>query len=200
MKTELEILLDRCYDLGVECDPGYDAGMQAAGERAIAYARNHDDISVERLKVLHMLCMQKVGLTGRSQATRMPHKGGSQVKDSQQFQDFCDEINQKRSAAASTMGVQELYDFSFDAFYGLETLHPWPDGNFRMARLLMHWLQLEYGLIPTQFSSKNIEDCKKALYLTQEAGNPAIFRQFMNRAMCRQLSSAIASSENSAEI
>lgn len=46
--------------------------------------------------------------------------------------------------------MTQLYEISFDAHYDLVTIHPWADGNGRMARLLMNMLQFEFGLIPTK--------------------------------------------------
>ena len=54
--------------------------------------------------------------------------------------ELCDRINEQRRSAGN-MTMQELYDMSFEAHSDLVTIHPWADGNGRMARLLMNWLQ-----------------------------------------------------------
>ncbi len=47
---------------------------------------------------------------------------------------------------------------SFDAHNILVTIHPWVDGNGRMSRLIMNYLQFEFGLVP----SKVVKDDKAA--------------------------------------
>lgn len=79
----------------------------------------------------------------------------------------------------------------------LVTIHPWADGNGRMARLLMNWLQFEYGLIPTRIFSDDKEEYIKALVETRESGNPDIFRKFMTETMERHLVNDIKAFEES---
>ena len=38
-------------------------------------------------------------------------------------------------------GFKEINDFAFDAHYKLVNIHPWLDGNGRMSRLLMNYIQ-----------------------------------------------------------
>ena len=63
--------------------------------------------------------------------------------------EFCNWLNQERKNYASK-SVAQLYELSFDTHYHLVTIHPWADGNGRMARLVMNMLQFEFGLIPTK--------------------------------------------------
>ena len=72
---------------------------------------------------------------------------------------------------------------SFDAHYNLVTIHPWADGNGRMARLMMNWLQFEYGLVPSRIFSGDKEEYIKALVSTRESGDLSIFRRFMSDTM-----------------
>lgn len=82
---------------------------------------------------------------------------------------FCDALNGLRRDA-SKMCMQELYDMSFDAHFNLVTIHPWADGNGRMARLIMNWLQFEYDLIPSRIFTDDKEAYIKALVETRESG------------------------------
>ncbi len=112
--------------------------------------------------------------------------------------ELCDRINEQRRSAGK-MTMQELYDMSFDAHSDLVTIHPWADGNGRMARLLMNWLQFEYGLIPSRIFADDKEEYIKALVKTHETEDRDIFRRFMTGATERHLARDIAAFEESTE-
>ena len=104
--------------------------------------------------------------------------------------DFCQRLNANR-AQASDMSIDRLYGLSFDAHYDLVTIHPWADGNGRMARLVMNMLQFEFGLIPTKICSEDKEDYIKALVETREKEDINIFRAFMLAMMEKNLTKEI---------
>lgn len=104
----------------------------------------------------------------------------------QKLKEFCDALNVARQNA-SAMTMQQLYDLSFDTHYKLVIIHPWADGNGRMAHLLMNWLQFEYDLIPSRIFSDNKKEYIKALVATREDGNLTIFRNFMTETMITHL-------------
>lgn len=83
--------------------------------------------------------------------------------------------------------MTQLYEISFDAHYDLVTIHPWADGNGRMARLLMNMLQFEFGLIPTKILKEDKEEYIKALVETRENGDLNVFREFMTATMIKNL-------------
>ena len=105
--------------------------------------------------------------------------------------EFCEQLNASR-AKASEMSMDELYRLTFDAHYQLVTIHPWADGNGRMARLVMNMLQFEFGLIPTKILSKDKEEYIKALVATREDDDLEIFRAFMSSMMEQNLLIEIA--------
>jgi Fic family protein len=76
---------------------------------------------------------------------------------------------------------------SFDAHYQLVTIHPWADGNGRMSRLVMNWLQFEFGLIPSRIPYDEKEDYIKSLVATRDNDDLSIFRSYMQGVMERQL-------------
>ena len=82
---------------------------------------------------------------------------------------------------------------TFDAHYNLVTIHPWADGNGRMARLVMNMLQFEFGLIPAKILKEDKEEYIKALITTREEDNLDIFGDFMSSLMHKNLSSEIDS-------
>lgn len=178
--------------------------LKAAYERVLVYARNHTDITVDRLKELSALTMKNTGaeyhtaLGDFSSANGdlrllnvIAGVGGKSYmafnKVPQKLKEFCDALNAARKNSKA-MTVQQLYELSFDAHYNLVTIHPWADGNGRMARLLMNWLQFEYGLIPSRIFSDDKEEYIKALVATREEGDLTIFRNFMTETMIAHLS------------
>ncbi len=178
--------------------------LKAAYERVLVYARSHSDITIDRLKELSALTMKNTGaeyhtalgdFSSANGDLRLLNVtagvGGKSYmafnKVPQKLKEFCDALNVVRRNA-SLMTMQQLYELSFDAHYNLVTIHPWADGNGRMARLLMNWLQFEYGLIPSRIFSDDKEEYIKALVATREEGDLTIFRHFMTETMIAHLS------------
>ena len=187
--------------------------LKAAYERVLLLARKHASVTVERLKELSALTMQNTGtiyhtLLGDFSSTNGDLRllnvsagvGGKSYmsfnKVPQRLAEFCENINRRRDGSHN-MSMQELYDMSFDAHYDLVTIHPWADGNGRMARLVMNWLQFEYGLIPSRIFADDKEDYIKALVETRASEDLGIFRRFMNETMIRHLSNDIIAFEES---
>ncbi len=187
--------------------------LKAAYEQALVFAKNHTDVSVERLRALSALTMKNTGTiyhtmmgdfsSAQGDLRLLNVSAGAGGKSYMSFnkvparlEAFCQELNKKR-AQSKKMSMQELYEMSFDAHYDLVTIHPWVDGNGRMARLLMNWLQFEYHLIPSRIFSQDKEEYIKALVETRENADLSIFRQFMTETMIRHLSSDMAAFEQS---
>lgn len=169
--------------------------LKRAYERAIKYAKSHADITVERLKELSALTMRNTGteyhtilgdFSSANGDLRLVNVtagvGGKSYmsfnKVPRKLEELCLRVNRAR-ADAPTMDVQQLYNLSFDAHFELVTIHPWADGNGRMARLVMNWLQFEFGLVPSRIFAEDKEEYIKALVATREDENPDIFRRFM---------------------
>ncbi len=182
--------------------------LKAAYERVLVYARNHSDITIDRLKELSAMTMKNTGaeyhtVLGDFSSAKGELRllnvtagvGGKSYmafnKVPQKLKEFCDALNAARRNVSS-MSIQQLYELSFDAHYNLATIHPWADGNGRMARLLMNWLQFEYGLIPSRIFSDDKEEYIKALVATRENEDLSIFRNFMTETMIAHLSHDIA--------
>ena len=143
--------------------------LKVAYERALVFAREHADVTVERLKELSALTMKNTGseyhtalgdFSSANGDIRLVNVtagvGGRSYmafnKVPQKLKEFCDMLNAMRRNHGS-MSMQELYEMSFDAHYNLVTIHPWADGNGRMARLLMNWLQFEFDLSRHEYSA-----------------------------------------------
>ena len=82
-------------------------------------------------------------------------------------------------------------DLSFDAHNLLVTIHPWVDGNGRMSRLIMNYLQFEFGLIPTKVLKEDKAAYIEALNQSREEETTAPFQQFMLQEHSKNLRNEI---------
>lgn len=181
--------------------------LKAAYEKAVELAKQHKPITTDMLISLSALVMKNTGkeyntVLGSFSSARGELRllnvtagigGRSYMNYSKvpaKLAGFCDSLNIER-AQASTMSIDELYQLTFDAHYNLVTIHPWADGNGRMARLVMNMLQFELGLIPTKILKEDKEEYIKALVATREDDNLDIFRGFMTNMMEQNLKNEI---------
>ena len=187
--------------------------LKVAYEKAIELAKQHEPITVDMLISLSALVMKNTGkeyntALGNFSSARGELRllnvtagvgGRSYMNYSKvpaKLAELCEQLNSER-AKSSTMSVDELYQLTFDAHYNLVTIHPWADGNGRMARLVMNMLQFEFGLIPTKILKEDKEEYIKALVATREYDNLNIFRGFMTSMMEQNLQNEIATYLNS---
>lgn len=189
--------------------------LKNAYETAIKLAHAHIDITIELLRNLSALVMKN---TGQEYKTALGDFSSAQgdlrllnvtagvggksymnySKVPVKLAEFCTWLNQERKIYASK-SVAQLYELSFDAHYHLVTIHPWADGNGRMARLVMNMLQFEFGLIPTKILKDDKEEYIKALVETRENENLSIFREFMTTTMVKNLTHDIKTYRESIE-
>ena len=181
--------------------------LKVAYDKAIELAKLHKPITIDILISLSALVMKNTGkeyntALGNFSSARGELRllnvtagvgGRSYMNYSKvpaKLAEFCERLNSER-AKSSTMSVDELYQLTFDAHYNLVTIHPWADGNGRMARLVMNMLQFEFGLIPTKILKEDKEEYIKALVSTREDDNLGIFRGFMTSMMEQNLQNEI---------
>ena len=209
--TELEnqILFDHGISLkGKNLDEQHmNLDLKQAYEKAIEYAKQHKPITTEMLISLAALVMKNTGkeyqtMLGDFSSARGELRllnvtagvGGRSYmnysKVPMKLAELCDMLNERRAKSA-TISVDELYQLTFDAHYHLVTIHPWADGNGRMARLLMNMLQIEFGLIPAKILKEDKEEYIKALVTTREEDNLDIFRTFMSSMVQKNLQNEI---------
>lgn len=205
--TELENQI--MFDYGVSLkgksieEQAMNFDLKHAYEKAAKLASEHTPFSIELLQSLATLVMKN---TGREYHTALGDFSSAQGdlrllnvttgvggksyinynKVPIKLSEFCQNINQLRKNANKN-NVDQLYQITFDAHYNLVTIHPWADGNGRMARLVMNMLQWEFGLIPTKISKESKEEYIKALVATREEDNLDIFRDFMTTTMVSNL-------------
>ena len=164
--------------------------LKRAYEESIRLAKNHTDITIDTLKALSHLVMQNTGSTYKTALGDFSSANGdlrmvnvtagvggrsylSYQKVPAKLQEFCDWLNAQRKRP---MSLSERYDFSFEAHYRLVTIHPWVDGNGRMAAKVL---------------KEDKGDYINALIATREADDMSVFLDFMTGEMIKTLSSDI---------
>ena len=183
--------------------------LKFAYEKALEYARNHTPITTELLINLSALLMKNTGKDYKTAIGEFSSARGelrllnvtagfggrsymSYNKVPSKLEEFCRQLNTDRQKATS-MSFDKLYRVTFDAHYNLVTIHPWADGNGRMARLVMNMLQFEFGLIPAKILKDDKEEYIKSLIATREEEDLNIFRDFMTSMLEKNLSDEINS-------
>ena len=177
--------------------------LKVAYEKAIEFAKQRKPVSIEMLIMLSALVMKNTGKeyktalgdfsSARGELRLLNVTAGvggrsymNYSKVPAKLAEFCEQLNASR-AKASQMSIDELYRLTFDAHYHLVTIHPWADGNGRMARLVMNMLQFEFGLIPAKILREDKEEYIKALVAAREDDDLDIFRTFMTTMMEQNL-------------
>ena len=177
--------------------------LKAAYEKSIEYARAHSPITIEMLTELSSLVMKNTGKeyktalgdfsSARGQLRLLNVTAGFGGKSYMNYSkvpaklaELCKRINEARLGSKGK-DLNQLYSISFDVHFELVTIHPWADGNGRMARLLMNQLQFEFGLIPSIILKEDKEDYTKSLIAARESEDLNIFREFMFRTTAKVL-------------
>lgn len=181
--------------------------LKGAYEKGSLLARNHSPISIDLLKDLAGLVMKNTGSECHTALGDFSSSKGdlrllnvtagvggksymSFTKIVDKLKEFCKWLNDRRKLLHE-MTEEEIYDFSFEAHYRLVTIHPWADGNGRMARLLMNMIQVEAGLIPSKVLSTHKVEYIKSLIDTREHDDLSIFTNFMTGMLEYQLKQEI---------
>lgn len=111
-------------------------------------------------------------------ARRQCRVEGSWNKIPDRLKDFCDWLNAER-VSLSNKTPEQIYSVSFESHYRLVSIHPWADGNGRMARLLMNLIQYEAGVVLSIVKKEQRIQYIEALARAQENKDWKIFRDFM---------------------
>lgn len=188
--------------------------LKKAYEESIRLAKGHTDFSIAMLKGLAAIVMKNTGgiyntLQGSFDASKGDLRlvnvtAGAGGRSYMNFQkvptrlaDFCSEMNERRMSLHESHKIIEQYLLSFDAHYGLVTIHPWVDGNGRMSRLIMNHLQFEYGLVPTKVNKDDKAEYIQALIDSRDQNTTEPFREFMLQEHIKNLQQEIATYQES---
>ena len=181
--------------------------LKNAYVEALALAAQHTDYSVRLLCHLSSMVMKNTGSEYNTMAGKFNSaegdlrllnvtagRGGKSYisfkKVPQRLEDFCNWLNLKRKEVSAGK-IEKIYELSFMAHYNLVYIHPWADGNGRMARLMMNHLQFEFGLIPAKVLKEDKGEYINALIATRENEDIHYFVDFMTEEMVKTVSSDI---------
>ena len=190
--------------------------LKAAYEHSMQLAHQHKDFSVEMLKNLSALVMKNTGASyNTAQGSFDASKGDLRLvgvtagiggrsymnyqKVPAKLEEVCKQLNQRRSELSNLDDIIDKYLFSFDAHYQLVTIHPWVDGNGRMSRLVMNYLQYEFGLVPVKIVKEDKAEYIQALIDSREQESLEPFREFMMEEHVRNISKEIEEYKKSQE-
>ena len=179
--------------------------LKRAYEESIHLAKAHTPITIYMLKALSKLVMQNTGSTYKTALGDFSSANGdlrlvnvsagvggksymSYQKVPDKMQEFCDWLNAER---ARKMSMAERYNLSFEAHFRLVTIHPWADGNGRMARLIMNHIQFEFGLVPAKVLKEDKGDYINALIATRESDDITFFQDYMAKEMVKTITNDI---------
>lgn len=189
--------------------------LKHAYEIAQEQAKHHTPFSVAMLRNLSACLMERTGSTYNTPLGTFSSASGDLrllnvtagfggrsymafAKVPQALQEFCEWLNNERKQI-NKADMLSAYRLSFLAHYRLVTIHPWADGNGRMARLVMNMLQWEYDLIPVKVLKEQKAQYIQALIDTREQDNEDIFVDAMLRIHQQNLSAEIAAFNASME-
>ena len=190
--------------------------LKVAYEHSMRMAHQHEEFSVEMLKSLSAIVMKNTGATyNTAQGSFDASKGDLRLvgvtagiggrsymnyqKVPAKLEEFCKQLNQRRSELSNLDDITAKYLFSFDAHYQLVTIHPWVDGNGRMSRLVMNHLQYEFGLVPVKIVKEDKAEYIQALIDSREKESLEPFREFMLEEHIRNISKEIKEYKKSQE-
>lgn len=185
-------------------------------ERSIELSKLHIPVTIDMLKELSSLVMKNTGSTYQTVLGSFSTANGdlrllnvtagiggrsymSFTKVPACLETFCNQLNDARQSL-NISSLDDIYDLSFEAHYGLVSIHPWADGNGRMARLLMNQLQFEYDVIPSKVLKEDKEGYIKSLVQSQESNNSIFFKNFMRENLCKNLQKEIDAFLHSTEM
>lgn len=166
--TEVENQL--LFDEGISSDKPMqeqlmNLDLKNAYEEAFAIADRQEEITIELLCSLSGIVMKNTGSLYNTIAGTFNSadgelrllnvsagRGGKSYMAWQKVPDrlkgFCKWLNEARERI-DRGDLESVYRMSFEAHYRMVTIHPWADGNGRMARLVMNMIQREAGVTPS---------------------------------------------------
>jgi Fic family protein len=113
----------------------------------------------------------------RKGAVRVPYKYfPDYIKIENLLTSFVQIVNKKISEVSSTAEVLKL---AAEVHYNFVNIHPFGDGNGRVSRLLMNYIQTYHNKPMIKIFSEDRNDYLKALQRTEENNDITIFHDFV---------------------
>lgn len=190
--------------------------LMHAYQRAKSLAASHKPFSIEMLKGLAAIVMRNTGSIYNTPMGEFDSSvgdlrlcnvtagaGGRSYLNFQKvpshLSDFCNEMNIRRQKLIENPDEMEAYLLSFDAHNILVAIHPWVDGNGRMSRLIMNYIQMEFNLVPSKVRKEDKAEYIQALIDSREEESMLPFQIFMLKEHTRNLVSEIETFNDSME-
>jgi Fic family protein len=147
-------------------------------------------LSIDFLKEVTALTMKNTGgivktISGEFDTSKGELRLAQVYVDRKYFPDFtkvpvlseklCKTVNEKIDSVKD----EEILNLAADLHYNLVNIHPWGDGNGRVSRLMMNYIQLYHNEPLIKIFTEDRAEYIAALNETEEANNPEIFRRFI---------------------
>jgi len=88
-------------------------------------------------------------------------------------------VNRIIDEEAKIKTIRDAYELSWNAHLDLLTIHPFGDGNGRVSRLLMNYIQLKHGVVLTKLKVENKREYIETLKEAQDKNNVIPYKEFM---------------------
>lgn len=159
-------------------------------------------ISVEFLTEVAAMTMKNTGgitktISGEFDTSKGDLRLAQVYVDKKYFPDFkkvpdllhtlCKTVNEKLDQVEGS----DILKLAADLHYNLVNIHPWGDGNGRISRLMMNYIQLYHNEPLIKIFTEDRSEYIKALNETEERNNPEIFREFIAAQQIRFFKSEI---------
>lgn len=160
-------------------------------EYTLSAAKEEQEISIGLIKRISALVMKNTGSTYNtvlgffdSSAGDLRlvnnYAGQTRFPDFKKVPDllkvFCDDLN---GAIENISTPEQALITSIDAHFNLVSIHPFSDGNGRVSRLIMNYVEHRFGVPLTIMHKEDKADYYKALVDTRKEEDIDIFRKFM---------------------
>lgn len=158
---------------------------------SIEFANSKKEISVEILQKIAAKVMKNTGAEIYSMAGNFNSSKGDFRKVTVRagvstFMDYqkipkriLELVNFINKEMKHITSFERIYNLAFDVHFQLVSIHPFADGNGRVSRLLMNYIQAYFKQPLTIVFKEDKTDYYQALVATREKENIQIFRDFM---------------------
>ena len=107
---------------------------------------------------------------------------------------LCEDLEMKTDKVNT---VIEIYDMAFDFHYDLVSIHPFADGNGRVSRLIMNYILMYHGEIPTIIYKEDRHEYIDSLIESREIKSSQPMRKFLYDQQIKQFDRQIETQRSS---